>query len=284
MTRQITLPIEQGYSLLKTFPPLIKWPGSKRTQARQIVDLFPPQYECYYEPFVGGGSVLFQANPKVAICGDTCIPLINLWRFIQRHPWELLDHYQALWHRLQSEGYPVFYEIRERFNRTQNPSDLFFLSRTCVNGLIRFNQKGEFNNSLHHTRRGIHPDRLAEVIALWLPRLQNVTFTYGDYEDTLRTLECDDFVYLDPPYFYTKGRYQGRIDYVRFFRVLEGLNVKGIRFALSFDGSRGHRQYITKISSNLYKRRIELESGYSSFKKVMNRSCEMVKESVYLNW
>jgi len=283
MTRQMALPIER-VPLMKAFPPLIKWPGSKRTQAKGLASMFPPHYKCYYEPFVGGGSVLFQASPKVAICGDTCIPLINLWKLIQSHPWELLENYRILWHRLQSESYLVFYEVREKFNKTQDPSDLFFLSRTCVNGLIRFNQKGEFNNSLHHTRRGIHPDKLAEVIALWLPRIQNVRFIAGDYERTLSTAEYGDFVYLDPPYFYTRGRYQGRIDYVRFFKVLEGLNVKGVRFALSFDGSRAGKQYITEVPSNLYKRRVEIESGYSSFKKVMNRSCEMVRESVYLNW
>jgi DNA adenine methylase len=279
----MAFPIEQA-STSRLFPPLIKWPGSKRTQAKQIVGLFPKQFKRYYEPFVGGGSVLFQVNPRVAICGDTCIPLVNLWRMIQEHPLGLLEHYRVLWHRLQTEGYQVYYEVRERFNRTQNPADLFFLSRTCVNGLIRFNQNGEFNNSLHHTRRGIHPDRLAAVLALWLPKLQNVTFVAGDYEDTLRTAEEEDFVYLDPPYFYTKGRYQGRIDYYRFYRVLEGLNAKGVQFALSFDGYRGNKQYIAEIPSNLYRRRVELESGYSSFKKVMDGSCEMVRESVYLNW
>jgi len=282
MTHQMTLPIE--HPSLKAFPPLVKWSGSKRTQARKIVSLFPTQYGRYYEPFVGGGSVLFEANPKVAICGDSCVPLINLWILIQKRPWELLEHYRALWQRLQREGYSVFYEVRERFNRTQNPSDLFFLSRTCVNGLIRFNQKGEFNNSLHHTRRGIHPDRLIEVLALWLPKLQNVTFMASDYEDTLRTVERGDFLYLDPPYFHTRGRYQGRIDFERFFQVLRCLNDRGVRFALSFDGSRANTQYLTEIPSDLYRRHVEIESGYSSFKKVMDRSCEMVRESVYLNW
>ena len=41
---------------------------------------------------------------------------------------------------------------------------LMFLSRTCVNGLIRFNDKGEFNNSLHYSRKGINPDTLETII------------------------------------------------------------------------------------------------------------------------
>jgi len=283
MTLQMALPVGNG-ALKKVFPPLIKWAGSKRTQARQIVSLFPNEYKCYYEPFVGGGSVLFQTGSPEAICGDACLPLINLWKLVQNSPWELLDRYRVLWDRLRTEGYLVYYEVRERFNRTQDPSDLFFLSRTCVNGLIRFNQKGEFNNSLHHTRKGIEPDRLAEVIALWLPRLQNVEFIAGDYEDTLNTAECGDFAYLDPPYFHTKGRYYGRIDYERFFKVLDTISNRGVRFALSFDGSRGSTRYSTEVPNSLYRRRVEIESGYSSFRKVMCSSCEIVKETVYLNW
>ncbi len=283
MTTQMSLAIEK-INPTNTFPPIIKWPGSKRSQAKQIVELFPDECQHYYEPFLGGGSVLFQGGFSKAICGDSCVPLINLWKLIQRDPWDLLDRYRVLWHRLQTEGYLVYYEVRERFNRTQDPSDLFFLSRTCVNGLIRFNQRGEFNNSLHHTRKGIEPDRLAEVFALWLPRIRNVEFIAGDYEDTLSTATCGDFVYLDPPYFHTKGRYNGRIDYERFFKVLEDITNRGARFALSFDGSRGNTRYITRVPETLYTRRVEIESGYSSFRKVMCGSCEMVRETVYLNW
>jgi len=283
MTTQMPLALEKVHPT-SMFPPLIKWPGSKRSQAKRIVELFPDDYQCYYEPFLGGGSILFQAGPSKAICGDICTPLIDLWKLIQKAPWDLLDKYRVLWYRLQTEGYMVYYEVRERFNRTRDPSDLFFLSRTCVNGLIRFNQRGEFNNSLHHTRKGIDPDRLAEVLALWLPRIRNVEFIAGDYEYTVSTAASGDFVYLDPPYFHTKGRYHGRIDYERFFKFLEALTKRGVRFALSFDGSRGNTRYSAEIPGNLYKRQVEIESGYSSFRKVMGGSCEMVKETVYLNW
>ena len=80
-------------------------------------------------------------------------------------PDALADGYCQRWHRLQSEGYTAYYEIRDDFNRDQSPYDLLFLSRTCVNGLIRFHDKGEFNNSLHYSRPGINPEKLREMIA-----------------------------------------------------------------------------------------------------------------------
>ena len=38
-------------------PSLMKWTGSKRSQAGRIAALAPP-FERYYEPFVGGGALL----------------------------------------------------------------------------------------------------------------------------------------------------------------------------------------------------------------------------------
>jgi DNA adenine methylase len=50
------------------FEPIIKWSGSKRSQSEEIVKKFPKEINTYYEPFVGGASILFQllhSNIKV---------------------------------------------------------------------------------------------------------------------------------------------------------------------------------------------------------------------------
>lgn len=39
--------------------PVIKWTGSKRSQAKSIVDNIHKNYDTYYESFCGGCSVLF---------------------------------------------------------------------------------------------------------------------------------------------------------------------------------------------------------------------------------
>ena len=266
------------------FSPVIKWTGSKRSQAPQIVEQFPPEFETYYEPFVGGGAILYQSAPPSAVCGDILNPLIEFWRILQEDPAHLVDYYERQWQRLQREGHEVYYEIRDRYNENPNPYDLLFLSRTCVNGLIRFNAKGEFNNSFHHTRPGIHPKRFKPIAVEWSDRLSHVDFRCGDYRDTSEEATQRDFVYLDPPYFNTHGRYFGQIDYDDFLEYLEKLNSTGVRFALSYDGRRAEVDYTVEIPSHLYKRRYLLESGLSPFRKVMDRKAETVKESLYLNW
>lgn len=63
--------------------PVIKWSGSKRSQADVIKKNAPDTFNTYYEPFVGGGAILYALNPKRAVCGDICEPLIDLWEEIK---------------------------------------------------------------------------------------------------------------------------------------------------------------------------------------------------------
>ncbi len=266
------------------FQPVIKWSGSKRTQAKRLVKLFP-KFNKYYEPFLGGGSVLYALNHSGQItCGDICKPLIDLWVLIQKNPNKLINFYRENWEKLQNQGHKFYYEVRTRFNDNQNPEDLFFLSRTCVNGLIRFNKEGKFNNSLHYTRKGIHPDRISKIIFEWSEKIKQVNFEHSDYRETTKSATSEDLIYLDPPYFNTKGRYFGKINYDEFILYLEDLNKKRINFVLSYDGMRGNNNYLKNLPKNLYKKHLFLTSGNSSFKKVMSKKCEEVKESVYLNF
>ena len=263
--------------------PVIKWSGSKRSQAARIVNLFP-DFEEYYEPFLGGGSVLIQTNAKTAICGDICKPLIDFWKTVKKDPARLITEYESRWTRLQNEGSEAYYDIRKDFNQKQNPHDLLFLSRTSQNGLIRFNQKGDFNSSFHHTRNGIKPDALQKIIFRWSDLIQNCKFMHGDYTKTTDKITNKDFVYMDPPYVNTEGMYYGKINYDDFADYLEELSSKNIRFALSGDGQSGSKKYSNNLPKRLFKRKLLLESGNSSFKNVIGRQVQKVKEALYLNF
>lgn len=269
---------------MKKFNPVIKWSGSKRSQAAAILSYMPAHFNTYYEPFIGGGSIMYAVSPPKAICGDVCKPLIDLWKEINQNPKDLADAYRVRWQRLQLEGYEVYYEIRDNFNRNNNAQDLLFLSRTCVNGLIRFNANGKFNNSLHHTRPGIAPDRLEKIIMDWNEHVKGVDFIAKDYRETTASAQKGDLIYLDPPYFHTKGRYYGTIEFNEFLDYLQELNKREIKYILSFDGKRGDDDFTVSLPSDLYKRHELLPSGNSSFKKVMDKENLQVYESLYLNW
>ena len=52
---------------MANFQPVIKWSGSKRSQADEIIKYFPTNIYTYYEPFVGGASIL----RKLMECSDS---------------------------------------------------------------------------------------------------------------------------------------------------------------------------------------------------------------------
>jgi len=281
----------------KNIPSLIKWTGSKRSQALSIASKMPP-YRRYFEPFVGGGAVLYLAAVPGSVAGDLYEPLIRLWQLVQSVPDEVVANYKMQWTTLREEldaihfrtvkkgnGLPAYYyAVRARFNKTRNPFDLSFLMRTCVNGIVRFNDSGEFNNSFHLSRNGMEPSRFARAVHAWRKVIQDVHFVCQDYADTVAEAQKGDFVYFDPPYAGNRQRYIDGIDLQRFFKVLDELNGRGVRWALSFDGRRNGVDLTHAVPPQLYKRQLFLTSGNSAVGKVLNGPVEMVEESLYLNY
>lgn len=263
----------------------IKWSGSKRSQAKDIVEeILKIEFDKYYEPFLGSGAILGELKPNNAVISDIYAPLIELWKAIRDNPHKVADTYREQWQNLQDKGHLYFYEVRDKFNKTHDPEDLLFLSRTCVNGLIRFNSKGEFNNALHHSRKGMTPDKLEKLIHEWSRMIANYTIVQGDYREATKQATSQDIVYLDPPYFNNKNRYLENIDHKEFIQYLNELNKRSIRFVLSYDGHSESKVYAHDIPKDLYKRKLILHSGLSAFRKVQDKTKDTVHESLYLNF
>ena len=268
--------------------PVIKWSGSKR----RLVPVLEPLisgigFGRYFEPFLGGGSVLGSLGPLASTASDLQSELIGLWRLIQSQPEYLAEQYEMHWTNLQEIGHSYYYEVREHFNESRSPEALLFLSRTCVNGLIRFNGAGNFNNSLHHTRSGIAPERLRRIIGQWSVVVADTVFVNKDYEEVTASAKTGDLIYLDPPYMANRGRYQkAAFDFDRFWGVLESLNTRGVRWVLSLDGSSGDRDYTSglDIAKKLSKTNNRVKAGNSAFPKLLMGRTDEVTESLFTNF
>ena len=272
------------------FEPVIKWSGSKRSQAENILTYFPKEIDTYYEPFCGGASVLrrlLSSDIKVNryVCSDLNNGLIDLWNEIITNPERVSSYYNRLWNELNQDDdkqrkKEYFATVRERYNREHNPLDFMFIMRTTTNGMPRYNRDGEFNNSFHVTRNGIIPETLEKIIYEWSELLNKnkVEFIACSY-DEIKPKE-NDFVYLDPPYANTKGMYYGTIDYEKLWNWLRNLPC---RYALSFDGISGEEDNTWNVPQDVYSRHEYLLSGNSSFKRTIGKSNDsIVYESLYL--
>lgn len=279
------------------FQPVIKWSGSKRSQCEEILSHFPKNIDTYYEPFCGGCSMLMGLlNSDIFVnkyvCSDLNGDLIALWNLIKDKPMYLYESYRCYWNELNKDNdldrkKKYFEQQRKKYNETHSPEIFFFIMRTTTNGMPRYNKNGEFNNSFHLTRNGIEPHRLLGILLEWSKKLNkyNVEFRHCSYESILKELKPNDFVYMDPPYFNTKGMYFGGLDFTMFFLFLETLCEKNIKYIMSFDGKSGDVDNTCDVPENCYKKHLYIKSGNSSFKRTIGKDNNaMVYESLYLNY
>lgn len=189
--------------------PFLKWVGGKTQIIDDVMSLFPREFNNYYEPFLGGGSVLLalltqRRNGLIKIDGtiyasDLNENLIGLYKQIQSNHNELISEVKKLLEIPMSESY--YYELRSRFNQTPkgsiDASALFlYLNKACFRGVYREGPRG-FNVPFGHYKNCsiLDEDHIKKVSEL----IQEVIFTHHGFEDALKT-DDNDFVYLDPPY------------------------------------------------------------------------------------
>lgn len=185
--------------------PFVKWAGGKRQLLPQIKERMPEQYNNYFEPFVGGGAVLFELLPTNALINDINKSLINAYRQIQNMPEEFLKAVKTLDKEMWEDGKKYYYSLREHYNDKLMKAEydvelaaLFvFINKHCFNGLHRVNGKGLFNVPYNNSR-GVSADEKAIIeISKYL---QGIKILDGDFEDACRDAKKGDFVFLDSPY------------------------------------------------------------------------------------
>lgn len=265
-------------------PSAIRWSGSKRGLAPRLLALVPAKFNRYWEPFLGGGALMHSLGKTGSIGSDIYEPLIAFWLKVRDTPEALADNYARQWRGLQDEGQAYYYETRKRFNRSQTPEDLSFLTRTCVNGIVRFNSKGEFNSSYHLTRKGMRPPTLRRNLRAWHGRIQGVEFKTMDYLEAVTEAKRGDFMYLDPPYAGVTGWYIDNVDFDQLHERLDELNHRGVRWMLSCDGQRDDRDYANPVPSGLFERELLLPAYTSKLLSVLVGNKEAVSERLYLNY
>ena len=185
--------------------PFVKWAGGKRQLIPQIRERMPEQFNNYYEPFVGGGAVIFELLPENAVINDINRALINAYQMICDHPKEFLQEVNRLDAEMWEDGKEYYYSLREHYNdklmRDEFDVELaalfVFINKHCFNGLYRVNGKGLFNVPYNNSRRSSVDEQSIMEISGYL---RNVTIISGDFEAACEGASAGDFVFIDSPY------------------------------------------------------------------------------------
>lgn len=185
--------------------PLLKWVGGKTQILDSVLSRFPPSFDNYHEPFVGGGSVLLGLlESPIEVRGtlyasDLNPYLIHFYSTLRDRPDELI----AAVKRIPCSTEEEYYDLRTRFNATRSELSLdtaaqfLLLNRTCFRGVYREGPSG-FNVPFGHYKNPYVIDE--DEVRATSAKLANVVFTAQSFESALERAEPHDFAYLDPPY------------------------------------------------------------------------------------
>ena len=191
--------------------PFVKWAGGKRQIMNLIIENLPHEFNNYFEPFVGGGSVYLELENLDLIKGKSFINDINL---------ELIETYKCiknnkcqkelislLWKHKNKNTKELYLKIRswdqnknylKKYSRAERSSRLIYMNRVCFNGLYRVNSKNYFNVPYGRYEN----PKILDVQNLYNLKkvLKHTYISNSDFEVILKKAKSGDFVYIDPPY------------------------------------------------------------------------------------
>jgi DNA adenine methylase len=205
---------ERRGELLAAGPcPFLKWAGGKGQLLAYFEARFPPSFGTYFEPFLGGGAVFFHLASRKrltrAVISDLNRDLMNCYVVLRDNIDELLLSLRELQKHARDRDF--YYNVaRKRFNEiklctgldgnVEKASLLFYLNRTCYNGLYRVNKKGEFNVPWgRYKNPRIYDEQNLRAVHEVLSK-DWVEILCADYREALMKAKEGDLIYLDPPY------------------------------------------------------------------------------------
>ncbi len=229
--------------------PFVKWAGGKTQLLERIRALMPRDYKRYFEPFIGGGALLFNVAPKDFIINDFNSELVQAYRcFTNRSDFEKLvaklDFYQ------DNHSEDQYYRVRAMDKEEgflslpayERAARMIYLNKSCFNGLYRVNSKGYFNvpSGRKKTVNCYEESNLDDIARFF--ETSKFEILNGDFEDAVKSAQKGDFVYFDPPYdtwedkdsftSYAKNPF-GKEEQKRLADVFKQLSDKGVYVMLS---------------------------------------------------
>ena len=220
--------------------PILRWAGGKRQFLDEILRHLPSneEFDHYFEPFLGGGSVYFALEPSEAYLNDVNSKLISFYQCVGEDPEHIITHNEHIDAKIRAfenseqtylssfldeddkssinqaelttekSKQDLYYSLREEFNnlrenkksrdRFREAALFFFLNRTCWNGLYRTNQNGDFNVPVGE--QWTETSFYKRRIKQASSLLQTAKICDGDYIDVLDDVSENDLVFFDPPY------------------------------------------------------------------------------------
>lgn len=141
--------------------PFLRWAGGKSWLIKYLDSIVGDyKFNCYHEPFLGGGSIFFYFASKMntAYLSDFNNELIDTYSAIKNDPDGVILHLEKYVNTAEE-----YYRIRALRPETliEAAARFIYLNQTSFNGIYRVNTKGEYNVPYgNRTKDFIEADKL----------------------------------------------------------------------------------------------------------------------------
>lgn len=183
----------------------LKWPGSKG-RAMEELKKHLPEGKRLVEPFAGSCAVMMNTDYDEYLIADINPDLINFYRQLICDTDAVIN--LAGGYFACADNAEDFYFWRHSFNygcnKPHEKAAIFlYLNRHCFNGMVRYNQSGQFNVPYGKYKDPYFPE--AEILA-FIEKAKRATFICADFSETLAMVRDGDVIYCDPPYNPLEGK------------------------------------------------------------------------------
>ena len=222
----------------------LNYTGGKFKLLDEIIPLFPKHIDTFCDIFAGGFNVGVNVEAKRVIYNDIENHVVGLMEYLKQTDVEvLLEQIDSIIskYNLSKDNADGFANLRNAYNAGDD-SPIMFYTMICYafNYQIRFNSNGKYNMPFGKNRSSFNPALRQKFIA-FVNALHNkdCTFINLQFKDfDYSSVNPEDFVYCDPPYFNSVAAYNenggwSKNDEKELLNILDSLNDRGIRFALS---------------------------------------------------
>ena len=225
----------------------LNYTGGKYKLLDDIFALVPDNVDVFYDIFGGGFNVGINAQAKKIIFNDQNTYLKEMFQYFKDNGFEKIkteiDNI-ILKYQLSKENREGYNRLRDDYNLSQSPLELFVLNCFAFNHQIRFNNNKKFNTPFGKDRSSYNVN-IENNLKEFCDQLQkkDIEFYASDFLDFQKVnYDSNDLVYCDPPYLITTGSYNdgnrgfkdwGEKEESELLCYLDSLNEKGIKFILS---------------------------------------------------
>jgi len=288
--------------------------GDKYKLMKQLINLFPPEIDDFYEPFVGGGTVFLNIKARRYFLNDIDQNLVSIHQYLiknSNNPAYFFNRVEKIiykynlsrsfkedvipdslkreWKktylaRFNKKGYERLRNCVNK-NTDNDPLILYTLLIYGFNRMLRFNGGGKFNLPVGNVDFNKNVER---ALYNYFGFVQNkeIILSSKDFRRVFSEIKPskDDFVYLDPPYLITSSEYNklwSQESESDLLHLVDNLNKKGIKFALSnVTHYNGYKNELLIRWMRKYKIH-KIESNYISYH---NNGKKKIKEVFVTNY